>query len=134
MNLVEFALAGKATFTVMNDKTGKHLTFKIKACKKTPEIHFVSVLTGSDNTSNYSYLGTIFSHDRYKHGSKSYINKEAQSNRAFEWLWPRLLTNTLPDSVHFIPAERCCVCGRKLTHPESCRDYIGPECRKRHKF
>jgi hypothetical protein len=130
MNLVEYALAGNATFTVQNERTGKHFTYKVRATKE-GNAHFVSVLRGQNNEDDYSFLGTIFGAASYRHGRKSHIDAGAQSAVVFNWLWPKLLTAKLPESVKFIPSERCCVCGRKLTNPASCADFIGPECRKR---
>ena len=50
----------RATYiTVTSKATGKHFTYKIKMAKDKGCL-FVSVLTGPNNTSDYSYLGCIF--------------------------------------------------------------------------
>ena len=59
----EFFLGGKATFTVQNNDTGEHRTYRIKKSKPNAKYprpsHFVGLLTGPDNTSSYQYLGKL---------------------------------------------------------------------------
>lgn len=90
-----FILAGDATFTVINHETGNRFTFKVERCEQPDTRHSVKVLTGS----SYTYLGIIFDGIRYHHGKKSPVASYAQSAKTFRWIWGRIQTNTLPDTV-----------------------------------
>lgn len=59
LDIRNFLLAGKAIFTVVSKKSGNRFTYKVKKYDN-GDLWFVSVLTGPDNYSSYSYLGTIF--------------------------------------------------------------------------
>lgn len=91
----------------------------------------MSVLTGPENTKDYTYLGVIGAGGRYYHGRKSKIGKEAQSNKVFEVVWDRLTKGTLPDCVEIWHEGRCGRCGRPLTDPDSIKSGIGPVCREK---
>jgi hypothetical protein len=128
-----YALAGNATFTVLNPDTGNRYTFKVKrkdvGTEAEPkELFFVGLLSGPDNDADYSFLGTIFDAEKFVHGRKSRVGTDAPSARAFTWLWSRLAADT-----DFAPAEfwhegRCGRCGRKLTVPASIERGLGPVC------
>ena len=124
-----FILAGKATFTVQNADTGRRFTFNVvKPKEHTP--HFVKVLTSPDNEGGYSYLGTIFDGQTYRHGRKSRISQDAQSAKVFDWFWRHLLTDDLPEAINVYHEGCCGRCGRKLTVPGSILMGYGPECIK----
>lgn len=129
-DLAQFVLGGNATFTVVSKKTGARFTFKVRAAKGDGDNlpHFVTVLTGSDNEQDYSFLGTIFADGNYRHGRKSVIGQTAPSACAFQWLWQHIEDPALSDKVEFWHEGRCCRCGRKLTVPSSIEAGIGPEC------
>lgn len=125
-----YALAGNATFTVLNPDTGNRFTFKIrrKEVEENKELFFVGLLSGSDNESDYSFLGTIFDAEKFVHGRKSRVGEDAPSARAFRWIWSRFVSDK-----DFAPAEfwhegRCGRCGRKLTVPASIERGLGPVC------
>lgn len=125
----KFMFGGNATFTVVSKGSGKRFTFKVRQPKAdTP--HFVSVLTGSDNESDYAFLGTIFNRDSYRRSAKSSIGPSAPSAQAFEWFFKHLNDPALETKVDVHHEGRCCRCGRKLTVPESIESGIGPECAK----
>lgn len=123
----QFALAGNAAFTVVSRKTGARFTFKVRQ-PKPDSPHFVSVLTGSDNDNDYSFLGSIFADGTYRHGRKSTIGQNAPSACAFAWLWDNRSNPNLDDKVEVWHEGRCCRCGRRLTVPSSIEAGIGPEC------
>lgn len=127
MNTRQFVLAGNATFTIKNNDTGNRVTFKVVKPRESAP-HFVRVLTGKDNESDYTYLGTIFDGAVYKHGRKSRIGKDAMSARVFAWAWPRIFHGELPANVEVYHENRCGRCGRKLTVPESIESGFGPDC------
>jgi hypothetical protein len=123
----EFVLAGRAIFTLKSLKTGKSFTFKVTQNEGTP--HFVSLLTGPSNTTDYQFLGTIFDQRTYVHGRKSKITPDAPSARAFQWVWTWLVAGKLPSTVLEVYHEdRCGRCGRTLTVVESVVRGMGPIC------
>jgi hypothetical protein len=127
----DFVLAGKAIFTVQNEKTGNRFTYKVKQAQDDgapKKVWFVSVLNGPDNGSNYAYIGTIFGND-FRHTKKSTVTPEAQSFKVFAWMIKHNLT--LPEFVKLHHEGFCCRCGRRLTVPESIKSGMGPECAKR---
>ncbi len=69
---LQFILAGNALFTVENVATGNRFTFMVRQ-PDDDKPHFVSVLTGPDNESDYAFLGTVFEAARYHHGRRSRI-------------------------------------------------------------
>jgi hypothetical protein len=123
-----FILAGNATFTIVNTATGGRFTFRVRQCEDRPELYFVQVLTGPENTRDYTYLGTIRD-GKYEHGRKSSIGPDAPSARAFNWFWGHL--NRLPEQVEVWHVGRCGRCGRALTVPESIQLGLGPECKEK---
>lgn len=136
-----FATGGNARFTLVSVKTGSRFTFRVAAPKrsldgdaKTPEeasLWFVSVLTGADNESSFTYLGLLKMGQagaRFEHGRKSSISPAAPSAKAFDWFWGQVAKGSLPDCVEVWHEGRCCRCGRTLTVPSSIESGIGPEC------
>jgi hypothetical protein len=130
---VAFLKAGKATATFESIKTGARFTFKVSAPKdpdaqaQADELRFVSVLTGPDNTSNYSYIGFI-RRGVFFYGRKSKIGETAASVVAYKWAWSWLAKGTLPNGLAIWHEGRCGRCGRTLTVPESVASGFGPEC------
>jgi hypothetical protein len=129
MDIKKFMLAGNATFTISNKETGNRFTFKVQGGDNKP--HFVSVLTGPDNEANYTFIGiipigTIFDRKNFRYSKKSTIPFQAQSIKAFMWLWRNL--DNLPPQIEISHAGKCGRCGRRLTVPESIEMGIGPEC------
>lgn len=127
---MRFALAGKATITLRSQKTGTRFTYKISVSDD-GLCHFVGLLVGADNESNYQYLGRI-SRGVFWLGRKvpraGDISKDAPSARAFDWAWRALAKGTLPQQLEIWHEGACGRCGRKLTVPESVAQGFGPEC------
>lgn len=124
-----FIFAGNARFTIRSKTTGVRFTYRVRA-KDTDDgrtLHFVSVLTGSDNDNDFTFLGTIFDCQTYRHGRKSRIGSDAPSAKAFEWAFPRIVAGDLSKfEVHH--EGRCGRCARALTVPESIEMGLGPDC------
>jgi len=124
-----YMLAGNARVTVVSLQTGTRFTFRIKRGKGQFAPHFVSVLTGSDNESDFTYLGTIFEGTKYVHGRKSPIRETAPSAKAFAWLWTTLhMLPYIPSNAECWHEGRCGRCARPLTVPSSIESGLGPEC------
>jgi hypothetical protein len=119
-----FIYAGNATFTITNTKTGNRFTYKIRKAKDN-NIYFVSVLTGSDNTSSYSYIGFI-KNGIFNSSKKSKITSNSTSFKVFSWFIINI--NKIPAIIQVLHEGNCGRCGRKLTTPESIERGIGPEC------
>lgn len=122
-----FVLAGAATFTLRNPQTGNRFTFRVRKSEKPGAPLFVSVLTGSDNVSDYEYLGCVFE-DGFRVTRKSRISPTAPSARAFAWAWPRIVAEASLGVAEVWHCGRCGKCGRALTVPESIESGLGPVC------
>ena len=131
-NPLGFILAGKCLFTVQNTGTGNRFTFRVRSPKvqRDPSrtAHFVDVLSGPENTRDYTFLGTLFAGTEYSHSRKSVFPAECPSEAAFVWLIARLLTGSLPEAVKLYHHGKCGRCGRTLTVPSSIQLGLGPEC------
>jgi len=125
-----FILAGNAYFTIRSKITGTRYTYRVSEKQMNDDkiLHFVSVLTGPENTSHYSFIGTIFDRKRYGHSIKSHISPNAPSVCAFVWFWNKLSNNQLHQNLEVWHEGKCGKCGRKLTTPESISTGLGPVC------
>lgn len=129
-----FCLAGNARVTFLNTDSGNRFTYQIQQAKpdhegqEAPPLWFVRVLTGSDNTADYQYLGVLRTQG-FQHGVKSKISVDAQSCKVFSWVWPRLQRGTLPGFIQVWHEGRCGKCNRVLTDPLSISLGMGPTCR-----
>lgn len=139
--LLEFMTSSNAIFSIKSLNSGLHFTFKISTRKNEindhPTFLFVSVLTGTDNTSDYTYLGYLKQYEvgEYKgwyftHGDKSVITKEATSAIAFKWIMDCINSGKLMQNVLIWHEGVCCRCGRKLTAEKSSDNGIGDYCAK----
>jgi hypothetical protein len=84
------------------------------------------VLTGPDNTQDYTFIGTIFQGETFRHSLKGGIGKDALSVKGFEWLWRNL--DNLPEYVRLDHCGYCLRCGKLLTTQESIEVGYGPTC------
>ncbi len=136
-----FVTAGRAIFTIQDTRTGKRFTFKVLRPRPdyqrniNGDMYFVSVLTGSDNMNNYTYLG-LFDTDpvrgltfRETHRSRIGYPK---TREAFIWFarLAELVTSDEELAAHmkFYHAGCCGRCGRTLTVPSSIKSGYGPDC------
>lgn len=160
-----FVLAGNARVTVVSRASGARFTFRVnkpqearKARTAAQEARdagdsarasahearyrqapwFVSVLTGDDNDTDYTWLAMVFPNERgeparYVHPRKVRVGQNAPSARVSRWVWDRLLAGERGVADLLRQAEvwhegRCGRCGRSLTVPESLRRGLGPVC------
>ena len=125
-----FVFAGNATFTLTSSRTGTSFTYRVREGKpmgsRAPKL-FASVLTGPDNTSDYTYMGIV---ERAGERAQlvptraSAVAQDAPSFRALDWF----LKNVDSPLVEFRHEGRCGRCGRALTVPSSIDSGLGPEC------
>lgn len=133
---LDFITAGHATFTIKNVITGNRFTYKVqKPRQNTPEnasLLFVSVLRGTNNETNYSYIGTINIQNglwQFKYGKKAKISFNVPSVYGFYRIFNQILALRNVDArLEVWHDGHCCRCGRILTVPESIETGIGPEC------
>ena len=129
----EFVTAGKAIFTVSNGDKGNWYTYKVThkpANGQYKESWFVSILSGPDNNSNYTYMGMldVLTGD-VRLTRKSTFTDESQPVRVIRWALNNLWTGKAFPAGYDVQHEgRCGRCGRRLTTPQSLEAGIGPEC------
>jgi hypothetical protein len=131
---VKFFSAGNAIFTIANNK-GEHYTYRIKhkpAKGSYRESWFMSLLTGPQNTSDYTYLG-LFDPKNLKviltRASK--FTNESRPVKVAEWAFMLVKEGkAFPEGYSLQHEGKCCRCARLLTDPISIQLGIGPECRK----
>ena len=133
-NAMRFVTGGNATLTARSAKTSNRFTFKVSAPKdkttgKREETakRFVSVMIGSDNENDFTYLGMV-SEDGSFRATRATTNPGGMAFKAFDWVWKRLRAGNLPESLELWHEGKCARCGKKLTTPESIEAGVGPEC------
>ena len=139
-----FVLAGRAVFTLeipqafrdAQEFCSPHYTFKVthkEASAEFPEAWFVNLLTGPDNTSDFTYVGQLLPHT----GQISFTRKSKfHPNTLFCRLFNRAMANVWSGTTEKITAAGFDLhhegkygrCGRALTVPESIKSGFGPEC------
>ena len=122
-----FMLAGDSIFTISNIQSGNHYTYRIHQGMGKDAPHFVGILTGPNNQSDYTFLGTIFQDGTFRYSQKSSIGREAPSVKGFEWLWRNV--DNLPGYVRWDGCGYCHRCGRLLTDQLSIETGYGAYCR-----
>lgn len=125
---IEFIGAGNAVFTVANPD-GVHYTFKVRQ-PAADKPHFVSLLTGPENTRDYTYIG-VYDPLRFtlRITKKSKMTDASLPVNVFRWAVAVLSKQAeLPAGYTIQHEGKCCRCGRTLTTPESLDTGVGPEC------
>lgn len=131
---LDFLTAGNAIFTVANPG-GKHYTYRVssKEVEGGRTLYFVGLLTGPDNTGDYTYIGMLDDASgsvtmRLTRGSK--MDADSVPVKVFGFAL-RVIQGMqlLPVGYTIQHSGRCGRCGRTLTEPESLRTGIGPVCR-----
>jgi Family of unknown function (DUF6011) len=125
-----FALAGKATITLVSVKTGNRFTYRV-SISPDGACHFVALLSGPDNESDYKYLGRI-ARGIFWQGRKTPragdIGPDAPSSKAFAFAWRAIVSGSIPSTLEIWHEGHCGRCNRKLTVPQSIAHGFGPEC------
>lgn len=133
----QFVLAGSAIFTIETPE--RHYTFLVDKVEPTANFPkpawFVKLLTGPDNTGDYTYLGKLddFTGQLILTG-KSALPADAFPVRLLNRVLARVWTGDhkayMAHGYRTHHEGRCGKCGRRLTVPASINSGIGPECAK----
>lgn len=129
-----FITAGDAIFTVASPD--RHFTYRVTKREPDPNsryttpAYFVSLLTGSDNENDYTYMGMLeASSGRVYLTKASKYNAQSTPFKVVNWglglVWRG---RPAPDGYSIHHEGRCGRCGRTLTHPESIVTGFGPDC------
>ena len=140
----QYLRAGRATITLKSKRTGDHFTYRVNVPtdretgeRTTDGTLMVSVLTGPDNTSSYTWLGRV-AREIFWVGRKNprpgEFSKDAPCAKAFQFAWQALLAGTIPSQLEIWHEGRCGRCGLKLTVPESVARGFGPDCAEKMGF
>ena len=131
-----FGCRHSATFTIVSKKTNSHFTFCMRREPKKQNFFFVDGLVGSDNTKDYSFLGTIrrnydFPGWTFNWSPKSPVADDAPLIVAIDFFIARLNYDRDLNlaKIEFWYSGRRSQCGRVLTVPESLARGMGPKCR-----
>lgn len=130
-NVKQFLLGGKSYFTVENDETKNHLTYKIVKAENSETTFFVNVCHAYNE---YNFIGTIFlSKDgtdiTFRKSKKLKQDEQQTSVAVIIYIINHYLIADRPNlSMKFYHHGVCCKCGRTLTTPESVKNGIGPYC------
>ena len=123
-----FALAGNAILTVKSRRTGDHRTYRVRRPKPDAPF-FLSLLTGPDNETSYTYVGVVDPESLLvRPTKKSTFRCDSVPVRAWNYVMSNVGTGQFPDDAEIMHEGRCGACGRTLTVPESIERGIGPEC------
>lgn len=129
-----FITSGKAVGTLTSQRSGEHYTYRFTAVKDAEDKFFVSLLTGPDNTRDYSYLGLLTRRDdgqlQFRTTAKSCASSGAKSVQGLQWMlaWVDRGQELSESSATFEHMGRCGKCARPLTNPESIERGLGPYC------
>jgi hypothetical protein len=128
-----FLFAGNAKFTLRSTKTGRRYTYRVRRpadAEGTPAGNrwFVSVLTGSDNENDYTYMGMITQDGVFRVTKASKLVMDSPPVKAFTWTLGYIIRLMEPVGVEVWHEGSCGRCGRTLTVPESIESGFGPEC------
>lgn len=126
----KYILAGKAIITCVSERTGKHITFRIRSKADRMRITRWFVRADIGNTSRYitwllkdAATGLIL-----VQASPGYDALRDAYN-GFCFITKHLLNgNHLPPQMKIYHHNTCGRCGRVLTNPQSIQSGIGPEC------
>lgn len=127
-----YTLAGNATLTLSSQKTGARYTYRVRAPRENQDgKRFVSLLTGPQNTNDYTYLGMLTASGEFKLTHASRMNETSLPVVAFGFFSRKVIVGgQLPAALEVHHEGSCGRCGRALTVPESVDRGIGPECIK----
>ena len=123
----DFVFAGRATLTAKSLRTGRHFTYKFKTAKG-KDWPFVFVLR---DHGKYDYIGMIDRNLNVHFTKKSKLLVDDIKVKALQFIAKNLTSDRISNNIELSHNGKCGKCGRKLTHPNSLKLGIGPECQKK---
>lgn len=146
--LIAFLFGGKAIFTLFNEETATRFTYLVELKAYTfkgrngqpveGSCYWVSLLTGPQNTRDYTYLGSLKNATERTFGlsPKSKVGQaDLASVQAVSWLLGRIQgfeqgrrADVTSGGLKFYHTGRCARCSKTLTTPASLTVGFGPEC------
>lgn len=128
----DFIVGGQAIFTVSNP-VGEYYTYRVERVERENQspIYFVSVLTGQDNVSDYTYVGVLDTNEgKVVLTRASRYTAETRLYRVINWAIGLIWSDReLPAGYEIRHMGKCAACGRPLTTPASLECGFGPICR-----
>lgn len=128
---LNYLTAGNATFTLESTKLNKRHTYKVYHRKddKCKDRYIVKLMYGSDNESDYKFIGIYYA-DTGVYKSQAPSDNKPMYDKMFASFVGMLHNHTKPwfNNCLFHKSGKCACCGRKLTTPESIERGVGPEC------
>ena len=123
-----------ATATIVNEATGNRITVRFRRPNDRNGNPFKAVLvdlmTGSDNTSDFTFLGTLKGENVIISPKSRVAGEKANmAGAVLNWTINHAAKDDLR-TVRVLHSGSCGRCGRKLTVPESIDTGLGPECIK----
>lgn len=132
LDVARFVRGGRAVLTVRSKRSGEHRTYRVSRSVKddgTATPFFLGLLSGPDNTADYTYVGVMDETTGAVRLTKaSKFTAESVPVRAWNYVAKHLLNGDLPPDADVMHEGRCGCCVRALTVPESIARGIGPEC------
>lgn len=122
-----YLLAGRATVTLVSERTGARYTFRVNAAKDNDQRFFVSLLTGPDNESSYTYVGMI-ENGEFRLTKASKFAADSLPVRGFNYFWRHAVAEQAAADLTVMHAGRCGRCNRLLTVPASLKTGLGEDC------
>lgn len=123
----------RVRFTLRSAVTGARLTYQLAPVKDKANRWFLSLLTGSDNDADYSYIGLVERDDTGRLSVRTTRRgrpESCPSVRGARYVL-RDLPHALRPGIEVWHEGRCMRCGRALTVPESIAVGLGPVCEGR---
>lgn len=130
-HIASFVTAGRAVFTIESRKTGARYTYRVNEIEDKPGSFFASLLTGPDNTSDYSYIGLMNVVTGFRTTKNSKMTETSTPVRALKFFCEKVVIGKREPydlDMNFWHEGRCGKCSRPLTVPSSIVRGIGPEC------
>jgi hypothetical protein len=135
--VLAFMFAGKAVFTLRSLRSGNRYTYKVSTAPEREQdkgkggkpAFFVAVLSGPDNTNDFTYIGMLRD-GKFFTTRASKMNMDSLPVKTFNWALTSFNKNVraFPQDLEVWHTGRCGRCGRELTVPESVATGFGPEC------
>ena len=129
----EFFFAGRAVWTVANKQTGKHFTFKLRI-KSDPQ-YGKTMYISERIDSGWGYVGILRKEDWTVVLTKASVRRDHRLSptdtvvKAINWFFFMLKNEReWPEYIEIKHEGKCGRCGRALTHPDSLKTGIGPDC------